>query len=92
MNMRTRMRLAVSSLALCAAAAASAAHAETTLTFVWHAGTCADARRGFPDVEALTAFLQSEMAKTAQGDEPAVSTPGCGANAASGNSSTDTGC
>lgn len=53
MNLRTRMRLAVSSLALCAGLAASAAQAETTLTFVWHAGTCADAlmdiAKDYPD-------------------------------------------
>ncbi len=50
------------------------------------------ARRGFSDVEGLIAFLRSEMAKGASGDEPAASSPGCRANAESGSSSTDTGC
>lgn len=53
MDKRTRMRLVASAAAAGAALAASAARAETTLTFVWHAGTCADAlveiSKDYPD-------------------------------------------
>lgn len=55
MNNKTRMRLmtsaAVAGLAI--AVSATAARADTTLTFVWHAGTCADAildiAKDYPD-------------------------------------------
>lgn len=53
MDKRTRMRLVASAAAAGAALVASAARAETTLTFVWHAGTCADAlveiSKDYPD-------------------------------------------
>src|SRR5690606_41329590 len=74
MNLRTRMRLAVSSLALYAGFVASAAQAETTLTFVWHAGTCADAlmniAKDYPDksvkiVPALVPYVPQRHDKIA---------------------------
>ena len=54
MNKRARMRLAAFSLASAGVLmAASSASADTELTFVWHAGTCADAldeiARDYPD-------------------------------------------
>ncbi|MBL8582138.1 MAG: extracellular solute-binding protein, partial [Rhizobiaceae bacterium] len=55
MNMATRSRLLASAAVVATAMAASAgiARAETDLTFVWHAGTCADAlvaiAKDYPD-------------------------------------------
>ncbi|MEZ5783347.1 MAG: hypothetical protein R3D70_17380 [Rhizobiaceae bacterium] len=53
MNTRTRLRLMASAAALGATLSVTAAKADTTLTFVWHAGTCADAlvdiAKDYPD-------------------------------------------
>ena len=53
MNSRTRLRLMASSVAVGSAMAVTAASADTELTFVWHAGTCADAlvdiAKDYPD-------------------------------------------
>ena len=55
MNHATRTRLLASAAVAATAMAASAglARADTTLTFVWHAGTCADAlveiAKDYPD-------------------------------------------